>query len=690
MQEQDLKQAKAAHSKIFIVVIISFAMIGLIGSLLGTIYMSRAKLYESTLKQLNYDAKELAVPINRFYSERKDDLKNIVENCSISEILSANEALREPTGDPSADEALKEAARKFSANEALKEYPKDGYPSVLELISEKFEDLLKNKKFYKEQIYIRFVFSDTKGRPLVEIPSRLKKKTQSDWRQYLTPEAHKPFIISKSSDKFSRMMVSIPFFIKEHYLGQIFADISSVPIHKYLSETEKKLPDCMLGLVSDNAIFLQKKTKVPSKFSKTGIGEYYRFGTGSGEMVGVRTPVRDTLFSMAMIVPVSHVFTLSAVPWHLPLALGLLVTGFVIWRINTRNAFIHADIAESGKKKKEIFELSSSKAVLTARVKELDVKSSDLERRNAQLESICDEQKLSEKKFEQKFAMLNSEFEEVRRELLSRSMEAGRAHLSDMALHNINNALTPMKVRMDSLETDESEQVSQYLEKCYADLSEHAGDIQKYIIEDPRGKEVFRYMGTLIDSLKNKQKQTKEILGTLEGTISHACDILTLQETFAGYEKETKKQVSLNDLAEFALRIQAEALQQRNIIIKKELTPDLPKKMINHSALAQVIADLIRNSYEAIDRLDDEKKEKQIRLRTFAGYGQIGLEITDSGIGLEPEEIDTAFELGKSGKDFSGLGIAYCRMFAQANGGTLDISSPGKGKGAATLMTFKV
>jgi len=176
----------------------------------------------------------------------------------------------------------------------------------------------------------------------------------------------------------------------------------------------------------------------------------------------------------------------------------------------------------------------------------------------------------------------------------------------------------------------------------------------------------------------------------LEGTVSYACDTLTLQEAFAGPEKETKERVSLNTLTEIALRIQTEALQQRGIIVKKKLTPDLPKIIISHSGLAQVIADLIRNSYEAIDRLEDENREKQIRLRTFVEDGRVGLEITDSGIGLEPGEIDTAFELGKPGKDFSGLGMAHCRMFVHVNGGTLRISSPGRGKGARTIVSFEV
>jgi len=64
-------------------------------------------------------------------------------------------------------------------------------------------------------------------------------------------------------------------------------------------------------------------------------------------------------------------------------------------------------------------------------------------KRNAHLENIFAERKLNESELKQKFTTINSELEKMRKELLSKSMEVGRAYLSDMALHNISNALTP-------------------------------------------------------------------------------------------------------------------------------------------------------------------------------------------------------------------------------------------------------
>ncbi|MEA3361128.1 MAG: ATP-binding protein [Thermodesulfobacteriota bacterium] len=101
-----------------------------------------------------------------------------------------------------------------------------------------------------------------------------------------------------------------------------------------------------------------------------------------------------------------------------------------------------------------------------------------------------------------------------------------------------------------------------------------------------------------------------------------------------------------------------------------------------------MIVNFIKNSYEAIDELNDDNKDKVISFRSFANDGQIGFEITDSGIGIEQEEISNIFEFGKSSKGSSGFGLTYCRMFVEANKGAMEISSPGKGKGATVRVEF--
>lgn len=280
------------------------------------------------------------------------------------------------------------------------------------------------------------------------------------------------------------------------------------------------------------------------------------------------------------------------------------------------------------------------------------------------------------------------ELKETQKELVNKAMEAGRVQLSAMVLHNIGNAITPIKVQIEGMKSSELDQKSNYLKKCYLDLNEHSRDLHHYVNDDPRGKEVFSYMGKLVNSIGEYCQQKKSFISRIDGAVSYISEILTLQQAYAASEQETKEHTDLNTIVEDAMRMQAGALEKRGIIVKKKLVQNLPKLLIDKNRLMQVFVNFIKNSYEAIDELEDDNKEKVIAFKSSAEDGRVRLEITDSGIGIEPEFIDKIFEFGESRKGSSGFGLYYCKMFVEANKGALDISSPGIGKGANVSVSL--
>jgi signal transduction histidine kinase len=281
------------------------------------------------------------------------------------------------------------------------------------------------------------------------------------------------------------------------------------------------------------------------------------------------------------------------------------------------------------------------------------------------------------------------ELEEAQEELVNKAMEAGRAQLAAMVLHNVGNAMTPMNVQIEGLKADHPKRIVQYLEKCYQDLDGHSGDLHHYVNEDQRGKQVFAYMGELIHALYDRHKNQADILNNMEGVVAHISEILSLQRTYASGIQETKESADLNSLMDDAIRIQMGALKERRITVKRQYSDNLPKLLIDKNRLLQVLVNLIKNSYEAIDAVENHA-EKVIRLYSFSEKGCIGFEITDSGIGIEADQVDTITGFGKSKKGSSGFGLSYCKMFVEANNGTLSISSPGKGKGATVRAGFEI
>ena len=281
-----------------------------------------------------------------------------------------------------------------------------------------------------------------------------------------------------------------------------------------------------------------------------------------------------------------------------------------------------------------------------------------------------------------------NELEATQKELVDKALEAGRAQLSAMVLHNIGNAITPVRVYVEGMKSDELARISAYLEKCYKDLCEHTGELNRYVSDDARGKEVFAFMGTLFDSLKTYTDQTADAVDKIDKSVSHISDILTLQHSYVAREIGMKEMADLNQIIDDAVKMQEGSLEKGGVHLERSLEANLPQLCIDKSRLVQVLVNLIKNSYESIKQLADQNQEKRIMLKSFYEGGRIGFEINDTGAGIAPDEIASIGELGNSHKDSSGFGLYYSKAFIEANNGELTVSSPGKEKGATVKIIF--
>ena len=115
----------------------------------------------------------------------------------------------------------------------------------------------------------------------------------------------------------------------------------------------------------------------------------------------------------------------------------------------------------------------------------------------------------------------------------------------------------------------------------------------------------------------------------------------------------------------------------------------MPNLLVDKGRLIQVVVNLIKNSYEAIDQVADQNQEQRIIFKSFHDGGHVGFEITDTGEGIAPAELASICEFGYSLKGSSGFGLYYCKSFIEANNGTLAISSPGRGKGTTVRICFE-
>lgn len=269
----------------------------------------------------------------------------------------------------------------------------------------------------------------------------------------------------------------------------------------------------------------------------------------------------------------------------------------------------------------------------------------------------------------------------LNRERISKALETGRAQLSAMVLHNIGNAFTPLNGLINEAKNNTFDQIGKHLKKCHTNLTGNIENIDHYVRSNGKGKEVFAYMNTLIQSLHDAQAQHQKTLNRIEEIVESISDILTLQQNYAANNKGKKDLVDLNMLLDDVLQMQKVILNDKNIIVEKQFGVDLPKLKIDKSQLIQAITNLIKNSYESIEELKDNKRHV-INLKTFHENGIVYLYIKDSGVGLDTAFCEDIFEFGISTKGLSGYGLYYCKIFLETNNGGIELTSPGVGQGS--------
>jgi two-component system sensor histidine kinase KdpD len=132
-----------------------------------------------------------------------------------------------------------------------------------------------------------------------------------------------------------------------------------------------------------------------------------------------------------------------------------------------------------------------------------------------------------------------------------------------------------------------------------------------------------------------------------------------------------------DDLVGMALGRSAAALASHPVEVA--LTADLPQVQVDATLLLQLLGNLFDN----IARHTPEGTP--VRVSAAVERGQLRLDIADRGPGLpggDPERLFAKFQRGQeeSNAGGAGLGLAICRVIAEAHGGSISgAANPGGG-----------
>jgi len=190
--------------------------------------------------------------------------------------------------------------------------------------------------------------------------------------------------------------------------------------------------------------------------------------------------------------------------------------------------------------------------------------------------------------------------------------------------------------------------------------------------------------------VRNQEFDHDELVFALERiavNAKRAGDIISHMRGFIRKEEPHTEPSDINRLITDAMDLLNPELQQLGIEAFLELQNELPVAQVDPVQIQQVIFNLVRNSMEAIEKLDGAKR--RISVGTQLGQqGDIEVSVADTGPGLDDEiagKIFTSFVTTKT--EGMGIGLSICKSIVEAHGGELG-GRPRLGGGA--LFSFSL
>jgi signal transduction histidine kinase len=168
--------------------------------------------------------------------------------------------------------------------------------------------------------------------------------------------------------------------------------------------------------------------------------------------------------------------------------------------------------------------------------------------------------------------------------------------------------------------------------------------------------------------------------------VTRASDIISrLRQLF----KKGTPQTNLVDVSEviqeMVVLLRSEA-SRYSVSILTELSPDLPRVMADRVQLQQVLMNLMLNGIEA---MQDSESAGQLTIKSLrAEGGQLLISVSDTGVGLPPEQADQIFNAFFSTKaQGTGMGLSISRSIIESHGGRL-LATSNSARGATFNFTL--
>jgi PAS domain S-box-containing protein len=280
--------------------------------------------------------------------------------------------------------------------------------------------------------------------------------------------------------------------------------------------------------------------------------------------------------------------------------------------------------------------------------------------------------------------LAEQELEEVHKQLLVASRQAGMAEVATNVLHNVGNVLNSVNVSASLAAERIKKSKCAGLARVAALLAGQT-DLAAFL-NGAQGRHLPNYLQELSDELLSERDASVAELMTLRGNVEHIKEIVAMQQGYAKRGGITDT-VDVRLLVEDSLRMNEGAFSRHGVTIVRDFA-EVPLIQLDKHKVLQILVNVIRNAKYACA----EKKgggEKRVTVRVRASAAAVTVEVIDSGIGIPPENLARIFNHGFTTRaDGHGFGLHSSALAARELGGSLQAASAGSGHGATFTLTL--
>ena len=273
---------------------------------------------------------------------------------------------------------------------------------------------------------------------------------------------------------------------------------------------------------------------------------------------------------------------------------------------------------------------------------------------------------------------------DARKALLEKSHQAGIAELASGVLHNIGNAITPLKVRVAHLESTLREAPVVELERALTELGEAS-------TPNERRADLRTFTDLAARELATLVRATVEQIVGVAHQVDHVQKILSDQESISRAERVLQP-VEVEGLVRESVNLLGTDIYPALQIKLDASLQSVGRVLGSPVALQQILINLLKNAAESIRACTPPPDIGRIGLTAATesrdGRAMIRLRVSDNGAGIAPGNLPRLFERGFSTKSrrSSGQGLHWCAITAAALGGQIEIDSIGTGHGATVSL----